>query len=260
MIHETAIIDPSTILGSHVTVGPYAVIGPHCTIGDNTSIGAHVVIGMNCTIGERNRIYPHAIVAEDPQDLKYSGEETFVEIGDDNIIREFVTISRGTAEGGGKTVLGNGNLAMAYSHIAHDCILGSSVIMANCATLGGHVTIHDHVVIGGLTGIHQFVRIGAHAIVGALSGVGKDIPPYVMAAPTRDGKKAIFGLNIVGLKRRGFQKDTLGKIKEAVKLMSRTDLTVEELIRTWEEKFSDSEEIQYMAKFFRESTRGVERV
>jgi UDP-N-acetylglucosamine acyltransferase len=260
MIHRTAIIDPSARIASDVRVGPYSLIAPGCDIGEGTIVRSHVVIGRNSKIGKGNRIYSHAVIGEDPQDLKYSGEETCLEMGDSNIIREFVTISRGTEEGGGKTIIGNGNLAMAYVHVAHDCKVGNEVIMANAVTLGGHVEVHDHAVIGGLTGVHQFVRIGAHSIIGAISGVGKDIPPYVTAVPSREGKKVIFGLNIVGLKRRGFDKATIEKLKGAVKLMGQTEITVAELIQKWENEFGDSLEVRNMIEFFKNSKRGVERV
>lgn len=260
MIHDTAIIDPSTKVGEAVSIGPYAVVGPNCTIGAGTSIGAHAVIDRDCIIGRDNRIYSHAAVGGDPQDLKYAGETTTCVIGDGNTIREYVTINRGTAEGGGKTVVGNNNLFMAYSHVAHDCILGNSVILANAATLGGHVEIHDCVVVGGLTGIHQFVRIGAHAIVGALSGVGRDIPPFVTAALSRGQKRSIFGINLVGLKRRGFSKDTIERIRKAVKLVSSVEYTVSKLIEIFETEFSDSEEVMYMAEFFKGTKRGVKRL
>lgn len=260
MIHETAIIDPSAEVGEDVSIGPYTVIGPKCTIGSGTVIGSHVVIEQDSRLGKNNRIYPFAAIGGDPQDLKYGGEEATCIIGDDNTIREYVTVNRGTAEGGGKTVVGNGNLFMAYSHVAHDCILGNSVILANAATLGGHVEIHDHAVIGGLTGIHQFVRVGAHAIVGALSGVGRDIPPFVTAALSRGQKRSIFGINLIGLKRRGFSKEKIEMIRKAVRLVNRVEFTVSKLVEILETEFSDSEEVMYMVEFFKSSKRGVKRL
>jgi UDP-N-acetylglucosamine acyltransferase len=260
MIHETAIIDPSAVVEEGVSIGPYAVIGPNCAIGEGTVIGSHVVIERDCRLGKNNRIYSHAAVGGDPQDLKYGGEVTTCIIGDENTVREYVTINRGTEEGGGKTVVGDGNLIMAYSHIAHDCILGNSLILANGLTLGGHVEIHDCAVIGGLTGIHQFVRIGAHAIVGALSGVGRDIPPFVTAALTRGQKRSIFGINRIGLKRRGFSKEKIDTIWKAVKLVNQIEFTVSKLIEIFETEFSDSEEVMYMAEFFKNSKRGVKRL
>lgn len=259
-IHETAIVDPSSEIEKDVSIGPYSVIGPNSKIGKGTIVGSHVVIDRDCRLGKNNRIYSHAAIGGDPQDLKYGGEQTSCVIGDNNTVREYVTINRGTAEGGGKTVVGDGNLFMAYSHIAHDCILGNSVILANAATLGGHVEIHDYVVIGGLTGIHQFVRIGAHAIVGALSGVGRDIPPFVTAALTRGQRKGIFGLNRVGLKRRGFSKEKIERIREAVRLVNQIEFTVSKLVEILERDFSDSEEVMYMADFIKKSKRGVKRL
>lgn len=260
MIHETAIVDPSAEIERDVAIGPYSVVGPGCTVGKGTTIGSHVVIAQNCKIGENNRIYSHAAIGGDPQDLKYKGEETFAVLGDGNTIREFVTINRGTGEGGGKTVIGSGNLLMAYSHVAHDCMIGNGVVLANAVTLGGHVEVHDHVVVGGLTGVHQFVRIGAHAIVGALSAVGRDIPPYVTASLTRGQKRSIFGLNLVGLRRRGFSKEKIDRIKEAVKLVGNIKVTAKELVDIFENEFSDSEEVTYMADFFKNTTRGIKRI
>lgn len=260
MIHRTAIIDNTAEISADVSIGPYSIVGPNCQIGQGTAIGSHVVIEKDCRLGKNNRIYSHASIGGDPQDLKYGGEQTFCFIGDDNTIREYVTINRGTEEGGGKTVVGNGNLIMAYSHIAHDCFLGNSVILANAATLGGHVEIHDYAVIGGLTGIHQFVRIGSHAIVGALSGVGRDIPPFVTSALTRGQRKTIFGLNLVGLKRRGFSREKIDRIREALRIVGKIEYTVAKVIEILENEFSDSEEVLYMADFFKKTRRGVKRL
>ncbi len=259
MIHPTAIVDSTAEIGENVKIGPFSVIGENVRIGKETVIGSHVVVGKNTTIGERNRIYHHAVVGEDPQDLKYRGEETFCEIGDENVIREFVTIHRGTGEGSGKTVIGNGNLLMAYCHVAHDCIIGNGIVMANAATLAGHVEVHDNVVIGGLTGVHQFVRIGAHAIVGALSAVAKDIPPFVTAVVTREGKRALYGLNLIGLKRRGFTKEKIRILQEAYKLVQDTSIKVSDLVDRLKSEFPGIEEVRYMAEFFEKSRRGVER-
>lgn len=260
MIHEKAIIDPGASIGAHVSIGPYTIIGPGCQVGDNTIIDSHVVIEKNCTIGENNRIYSHASLGGDPQDLKYKGEESYCIIGDENIIREYVTINRGTKEGGGKTVIGNRNLLMAYCHVAHDCIIDDEVIMANCATLGGHVEVHEGAVIGGLTGIHQFVRIGANSIVGAMSAVPKDIPPYVTANPTRGGKKTIFGLNNVGLRRKGVPKKKIEELKDALKLVVDIETKVDDMVKLLKDKYPESEEITYLIEFFISSKRGVERI
>ncbi|RMG58064.1 MAG: acyl-ACP--UDP-N-acetylglucosamine O-acyltransferase [Deltaproteobacteria bacterium] len=258
-VHPTAIVDPTAFLDKGVTVGPYAIVGRNAKIGRGTSIGAFAVIGPNTTMGESNRVYPHAVVGEDPQDLKYGGEETELLVGDRNIFREFVTVHRGTGEGGGKTVIGSGNLFMAYCHVAHDCIIGNGVVMANAATLAGHVEVHDHAVIGGLVGVHQFVRIGAHAMVGALSAVAKDIPPFVTAVVTREGKRALFGLNLIGLRRRGFSKETIDVLKKAYRLLQDTSITVPELVRKLKNELESLPEVEYMARFLETSRRGVER-
>jgi UDP-N-acetylglucosamine acyltransferase len=201
MIHPTAIISPDATLAEGAEIGPYTVIGPDCTIGKNTSIGPHVVIEAHTDIGEACRISQFASLGGAPQDLKFKGEKTRVIIGNHNTIREYVTINRATSADIGVTIIGDHNLLMAYCHVAHNCKLGNHIIMANAANLAGHIHVEDFAIIGGLTGVHQFTRIGAHSIIGGASAVTKDIPPFVMAS----GNFAkLYGLNMIGLKRRGF--------------------------------------------------------
>ena len=201
MIHPTAIISPGAQIGADVEIGPYSVIGERVSIGDGTRIGPHVVLQGPTTIGKKNQFFQFCSIGEIPQDLKFNMEDTELIIGDNNTFREFITINRGTAGGGGRTVIGSNCLLMAYTHVAHDCLIGNGVIMANNASLAGHIRIDDHAIIGGLSGIHQFVHIGSYAMIGGLSGVSKDVPPFTLAV----GQRAILhGLNLTGLKRHGF--------------------------------------------------------
>ena len=205
-IHPTAVVADSAVIGEGAKIGPYVVIGEETSIGEETVIGSHSVIDNYTTIGAGCRIHPHAVVGGPPQDLKYGGEKTFLKIGDNNTIREYTTLNRGTAEGTGETIIGNNNYFMAYSHVAHDCRIGNHTIFANSATLAGHILIEDHVIIGGLTPIHQFTRVGKYAIIGGSSAVSQDIVPFALASGDR---AKIYGINKVGLKRYGFSKETL---------------------------------------------------
>jgi len=260
MIHPTAIIDPGADIGKDVTVGPYAVIGPRVTIGDGCTIGSHAVIESHVRMGKGNRIHSFASVGAIPQDLKFRGEESWVEMGDGNIVREFATVNRGTAGGGGLTSIGNNTLVMAYCHVAHDCVVGSRVIMANAATLAGHVTVEDGAIIGGLTGIHQFVRIGAHCMVGALSGVGHDVPPYVTAAASRQQREtALHGLNLIGLKRNGFPEETIAALKQAFRILFRSGAPLKEALARAEAELPPLPEVRHLIDFVRSSKRGVLR-
>lgn len=256
MIHPTAIIDATASLASDVEVAPYAIIGKHVTIGRGTSIGAHAVIGDWTEIGENNQIYHLASVGPAPQDLKYRGEESWTRIGDNNIIREFATIHRGTVTGVGETVVGNGNLFMAYSHVAHDCKIGNGVVMANAATLAGHVTVEDNVILGGLVAIHQFATIGAYAMLGGGTLVVLDIPPYTIATlGKRDAK--LRGLNLIGLKRRGFSDDTILKLKKAYKTLFMAGLKLPDAITRIKTEISDCPEVDYLLTFIERSERGI---
>ena len=260
MIHPTAIIDPGAELGKDVTVGPYAVIGPKVTIGDGCTVGSHAVIESHVRMGKGNRIHSFASVGAIPQDLKFRGEESWVELGDGNIIREFATVNRGTAGGGGLTRIGNNTLVMAYAHLAHDCIVGNRVILANAATLAGHVTVEDGVIIGGLTGVHQFVRIGAHCMVGALSGVGQDVPPYVTAVVSRPQKgTALYGLNLIGLKRNRFSEEAIAALKQAFRIVFRSGTPIKEALARAEAELPPLPEVRHLIEFVRSSKRGVLR-
>ncbi len=224
-IHATAIVDPAARIDPTATIGPYAVIGPEVSIGARTTVGAHCVIDGHTTIGQDNRIYPFASLGAAPQDKKYGGEPTELRIGDRNTIREFCTFNTGTAQDKGSTTIGNENWIMAYVHIAHDCVVGDHTTMANNATLAGHVEVGDWATIGGLTGVLQRMRIGAHTMVGFSSHVGKDVPPFMVV----DGNPlAVRGVNLVGLRRRDFSDQRISAIREMHKLLYRQGLTLEQ--------------------------------
>jgi len=253
-IHPTAVISPDATLAEGVGVGPYSIVGPDCHIGKDTQIGPHVVIESHTDIGEGCRISQFAAIGGLPQDLKYRGEETRVVIGSHNTIREYVTIHRATASDVGVTRIGNHNLLMAYCHVAHNCTLGDRIIMANAANLGGHVHVEDFAIISGLSGIHQFTRIGAHCIIGGASAVTKDIPPYVMAS----GNYArLFGLNLIGLKRRGFSDEAIQALKSAYRIVFRSSLLLSAAIEKVEKEVADLPEIRKFLDFIRKSERGV---
>lgn len=253
-IHSTAIVAPDAELGEGVEIGPYSIIGKDVKIGSNTIIGPHAVIDDFTHIGENCHIFQFASIGAPPQDLKFEGEKTRVVIGNFNTIREFVTIHRSTTHDIGVTVIGDHNLIMAYCHVAHNCRLGNNIVMSNGATLGGHTHIEDYAIIGGLTGVHQFSRIGAHCIVGGASGVNKDIPPYTTAA----GNHAkLFGLNLIGLKRRGFSEETINSLKKAYRILFRSHLLLNTAIEKVETEVEDFPEVRHLVKFIKESERGV---
>jgi len=256
MIHPSAIIDTSAQLSAGVEVGPYAIIGKHVTVGPGTKIGAHAVIGDWTAIGSNNQIYHQTSVGAPPQDLKYRGEEAWTRIGDNNVIREFATIHRGTPTGHGETIVGNGNLMMAYSHVAHDCVIGNGVVMANVATLAGHVTVEDNVILGGLVAVHQFSTIGAYAMIGGGTMVGLDILPYTIATSgKRDAK--LRGLNLIGLKRRGFSDETIRNLKKAYKTLFMADLKLPDAITRIRSEINGCPEIDYLLTFIENSKRGI---
>ena len=253
MIDERAVIDPGAIIGNNVVIEPYAVIGPDVVIGDDSWIGPHVVIKGPTKIGRSNRIYQFCSIGEDPQDKKYSGnEESSLEIGDGNVIREYCSINRGSEGGGGKTVIGNDNWIMAYVHIAHDCIVGNSTIFANNATLAGHVTIDDYVILGGYTGIHQFCHLGRHCFTAGLSMVGKDVPPFLMVAGDRAKPT---GLNREGLKRHGFTTETINLLRKAYKIVYRNGLTTKQALEALEELNLQSEVVKEFSDFIEKTGR-----
>ena len=253
-IHPTAIIDPKAELASGVTVGPYSIIQGQVAIGPDTEIGPHVVIKEHTTIGARCRIFQFASLGEIPQDLKFAGEVSQLVIGDDNTIREFATMHRGTAGGGGVTRVGNGNLFMAYTHIAHDCIVGNEVIMSNAATLGGHIIVEDRAILGGLAAVHQFTRIGRQAFIGGCSAVPRDVPPYTMAVGNR---AKLVGLNLVGLKRQGFTDTGLQALKQAFETLFLSDLNLKEAMARVRQDLPSTPEIQHLLDFVAASERGL---
>ncbi|MEZ5540927.1 MAG: acyl-ACP--UDP-N-acetylglucosamine O-acyltransferase [Pseudomonadota bacterium] len=256
MIDPRAVIDPQAELAADVSVGPYSVIGPGVSIGAGTVIGPHVVIEGPTKIGRDNRIFQFASLGAAPQDKKYGGEETWLEIGDRNTIREFVTCNRGTVQDAGVTRIGDDNWIMAYCHIAHDCIVGSHTIFANNASLAGHVHIHDYVILGGYTLVYQFCSIGAHALTAFSSGVSLDIPPYV----TVGGNPAQpHGLNMEGLRRRGFAPETRNALKQAYKILYRQNLPLQEALQRLQELRAQCPEVGLLTDFLENRRRGIVR-
>jgi UDP-N-acetylglucosamine acyltransferase len=257
MIHPTAIIDSKADIGGGVEIGPYSVIEKGVSIGEGTKIGPHVVIREGTQIGKQCQISQFASIGEAPQFSGYKGEKTFLQIGNRNIIREFVTLHRGTVKGGGKTVIGNENFIMAYSHVAHDCQIGNQVIMANGATLAGHILVEDFAIIGGLTAIHQFCQVGAYAIIAGVSGILLDIPPYTKAQGVR---AKLFGLNTVGLKRANFSEETMRALKKAYRIIFRSSLTLEKAMKqVGEDEIFQTPEVQHLLEFIKRSKRGITR-
>lgn len=256
MIHETAIIGPDVELGADVEIGPYSIIRSKVKIGDRTKIGPYVTIDSYTEIGPECEIYQYASIGAPPQDLKFRGEETYVKIGRGTRIREFVTINRGTAGGGGITEVGDENFLMAYSHIAHDCRTGRRVIMANGATLAGHITLGDFVTIGGLVAVHQFVNIGDFAYIGGKSAVVKDVPPYVIAAGDR---AVLHGLNKVGLGRQGFSDESLTALKKTYRILFRIGLTLNEAVERVKAEVEMLPEVRKFIDFIQASQRGITR-
>ncbi len=254
-IHPTAIVSKKAKLADGIEVGPYAIIGDNAVIGRGTKIHAYCLIEGNTTVGSGCEIFTGAVVGSRPQDLKYKGEKSFLEIGDNNIIREYSTLNPGTGEAS-KTVVGSNNLFMAYSHIAHDCVVGNNCIIANNGTLAGHVTIEDNAVVGGLVAIHQFVRVGALSIIGGCSKVVQDIPPY----STCDGHPArIYGLNLIGLRRKGVPKDSIEGLDRAFRILFNSGLTPKHALEKAEKEATASKEVSYLFNFIKNSERGIAR-
>lgn len=253
-IHETALVAPDAELGADVEVGPYCVIGPNVRIGRGSRVLSHAVIEGRTTLAEGNVIFSFAIVGSIPQDLKYKGEESSLIIGHGNVIREFASLNPGTAGGGMVTRVGDRNLLMMHCHIAHDCVIGDHNIIANGATLGGHVTVEDNVIVGGLVGIHQFVRIGSGAILGAGSMVSKDVPPYCNATGDR---ARLRGLNLEGLKRRGFSRERVEQLRKAYRVLFRSGLKMKEAVEKVRSEIPGAPEVEQMAAFIEKSQRGI---
>ncbi len=256
MIHPTAVVHPNARIAEGVEIGPYSVIGEHVAIGRDTKIASHVLVEGWTTIGERNQIHSFSSIGTPPQDIGYRGEETYLVIGNDNVIRECATVHRATTKEDRKTEIGDKNFLMAYSHVAHDCKLGNHIIMANSVALGGHIVIGDYAILGGIVAVHQFVKIGPYAIIGGQSAVSLDIPPFVSAAGNR---AQLYGLNLVGLKRRGFSDTAIATLKKAYKIIFRSGLTQDESTQKALAEFPDSPEVQLLVDFIRTSKRGITR-
>jgi UDP-N-acetylglucosamine acyltransferase len=258
-IHPTAIVDPGAELDSSVSVGPYVIIDKGVKIGRDTNIKPHSLLTGPTTIGSGNVIGPFATIGAPPQDLKYKGEDTELIVGDNNQIREYVSIHRGTVTDKGVTTVGSGNLLMGYVHIAHDCVIGNSAILANAATLAGHVQVDDHAIIGGLVGVQQFIRIGSYSYIGGLSGISKDVPPFVIVSGTRKHMR-VSGINKVGLRRLGFSSDTIKKLGKAYKIIfMNPELLLQDALEQATAEIADSDAVNQLINFFRTSKQGVIR-
>lgn len=253
--HPTAIVHPQAQIARSVAIGAYAVIGQSVELGEDCEVMSHVVLEGPTTIGKRNRIFPYGAIGLPCQDLKYRGEPTRLEIGDDNVIREFVTLHRGTADGGGVTRIGNHNFLMAYVHVAHDCHLGNYIIMANGASLAGHVEIGDHAIVGAFCGIHQHCRIGAYSFLGSYTIVNKDILPY--AKTTADRPMGVYGANRPGLARHGLSSQEVEQLNRAFRLLCRSKLNTTQALEAIEAQGFHSEHVRALVEFIRTSQRGV---
>jgi UDP-N-acetylglucosamine acyltransferase len=256
-VHPSAFIDPAAELGEGVSIGAFAVVEAGARVGDGSSLGHHAVVHTGVSLGRGNRVFAHCVLGGEPQDLKFGGEVTRLEIGDENHFREFTTLHRGTAQGGGVTRVGSHNLLMAYTHVAHDCIVGDHVIVANCATFAGHCEIGSHAVIGGLTGLHQHARIGACAMVGALSRLSKDVPPYSTTNGCDEVK--VYGTNKVGLRRQGLSREQKDAIEGAYRIYQDRQATASEALARLQALPSKTEHVQALIDFIVSSHRGVYR-
>jgi UDP-N-acetylglucosamine acyltransferase len=256
LIHATALVDPAARVAADVIIGPYSVIGPQVEIGHNCWIGSHVVIAGETRIGPDNRIFPFASLGHEPQDKKYAGEATRVEIGRGNTIREYVTINRGTVQDAGVTRIGDDNWIMAYVHIAHDCRIGSHTVLANNATLAGHVHVGDYVTLGGATLVHQFCHIGEHAFAAFGARINKNVPPFVTVC---EGRARPRGLNLEGLKRRGFDEQRIRALKDAYRLIYRSDLSLDQAIERLAELAAASDDVRRLRDFLQDGQRSIVR-
>ncbi|MDR2018502.1 MAG: acyl-ACP--UDP-N-acetylglucosamine O-acyltransferase [Syntrophobacterales bacterium] len=255
MIDSTAIIHKDAEIGEDVHIGPYCILEEKVRVGRGTRLLSHVVLHKDTQVGENCTISPFASLGGSPQDISYKGEETTLVMGDNNTIKEYVTINRGTEHGGGVTSVGNNNFIMAYAHIAHDCKVGNNVIMANCATLAGHVEIADFVIFGGLCAVHQFCRIGKYSFISGVTGVPKDVPPFVIAAGDR---AKLYGLNVVGLERRGFAKEDITQLKKAYRIIFRSSLPLSTSLRVVQEEISgEHQHVNSLIEFIKSSKRGI---
>jgi len=253
-VHPSASVHPSARLGQGCRVGPFSVVGEKVALGADCQLISHVVIEGDTEVGDACRFFPFSSVGLEPQDLKFRGEQTRVRIGSENLFRESCTVHAGTAGGGGVTTIGDQNLFMAYTHVAHDCQVGSQTVFANAATLAGHVKVEDFAVIGAFSGVHQFCRIGAYAYVGGYSVITQDALPYVLTVGNR---ARAFGINVVGLKRKAFNEETIQSLKRAYRLLFHSKLTTTRALEQIEQELSDVREVAYLASFIRASERGI---
>jgi UDP-N-acetylglucosamine acyltransferase len=254
-IHHTAIVDKDVQLDEGVKIGPYCIIGKGVKLGKGTELQSNIVIEKT-EIGQNCKVFPFTSIGLPPQDTKYTDQETTVKIGDNNIIREYITIHRASVDGDYVTHIGDNNFLMAYVHIAHNCKVGNMVTMANCATLAGHVELGDYTIVGGLVAIHQFTRIGSYAMVGGFSGIGMDVPPYMMASGSR---ASLYGLNVIGLKRRGFSEELINDLKECYKILYKSNLTLVDALKTISEQIRPSQEVKHLIEFIEKNKRGIMR-
>jgi UDP-N-acetylglucosamine acyltransferase len=257
-IHPTAIVDRKAEIGSDVVIGPYCVVGPDVRIGNGTELGLYVSVQSGTTIGERCRFYGHSSIGTDPQDLKYKGEPTKLEIGNCNVFREFVSVNRGTSHGGGLTLIGDDSLFMAYTHLAHDGRIGNQVIFGNAATLAGHVTVGDHAQIGAFSAVHQFCRVGPHAFIGGFSVVTRDALPFVKTVGDRNDAK-IYGINTVGLQRAGIPQESVEELKQVYRILFRSQLNAGDALAKVREKTWATPEVATLLQFIETSKRGFIR-
>jgi UDP-N-acetylglucosamine acyltransferase len=257
-IHPTAIIDSTCEISPEADIGPYCTIGPQTRIGAGTVFDSHVSVRGWTSIGERCRFYSHSSIGTDPQDLKYKGETTLLQIGNDNVFREFVSLNRGTKGGHGITVIGNGNFLMAYSHVAHDCVLGNHVIMANAATLAGHVIVGDHATVGAFSAVHQFCRVGPHAFIGGFSVVTRDALPFIKTVGARNEAK-IYGINSMGLQRKGFSAQSMEELKRIYRILFRSNMNTGDALARAKEITWATAEVSTLIQFIETSERGFIR-
>lgn len=254
-VHPSALVHPNARLDTGVRIGPFSVIEEHVTILENTVIDAHVCIVGKTVVGKRCRFSPFSSIGTEPQDLSYSGEITGVRIGDDNVFREFFTVHRGTAKGRGETVIGNGNYFMAYSHIAHDCVVGDKTVFLHGATIGGHVDVEDFATVGAMSGIHQFCRVGKYAFLGGNTIVTQDVLPFCRVAGARP--TLFYGLNAIGLRRQGFSRERIKSLKDMFKILFYSDLNTSQAVEQIEKEFPQGEDRDKILRFIRVSKRGI---
>ncbi|MDX9715445.1 MAG: acyl-ACP--UDP-N-acetylglucosamine O-acyltransferase [Dissulfurispiraceae bacterium] len=253
-IHKTAVISPKAEVDESAEIGPFCIIGDGVIISKGCKLHSHIVIEGKTVLGKNCTVFPFASIGLAPQDLKYKNEKTGVKIGNNNVIREYATVHRGSVSGNGITEVGDSNFLMAYSHLAHDCRIGNNNILANAATLAGHVTVEDFAFIGGLVAVHQNTRIGSYAMVGGFSGIGQDIPPFTMASGPR---AKLYGLNVIGLKRHGFSDETINKLKKVYKILFREKRTLQDALKTIRRDYQDCKEVMHLVEFIEENKRGI---